>query len=126
MRRSSTVTSGTSSVTIANSGAAIDPSLATNATGQTTVQYRCTKGETPTTTANDGLNEGGTGSRRVRLGATAEYMPYALVLSGGDTVGSGHTAAASTLTIDATITAANHQNAAAGAYSDTVLISITP
>lgn len=119
-------TTATSTVNIANSGGAIDPSLATNATGQTTVQFRCTNGTTSAISADNGLNFSA-GSRRVRIGATTNYMPYSLALTGAAQAGTGHGAGnEKTLTIDATIVAADHQNAAAGSYADTVLLSLTP
>lgn len=112
-------------VTIQNDGnGAIDPSLNTDATGTATVKYRCTKGTTPSAvTAGDGQNFSG-GSRRVAF--SGEFMPYSLTL-GSTTAGSGHgTGQDKDLSVSATITAANHQNASAGTYTDVVVLTITP
>jgi len=116
-------TAGPTTLTLANSGAVIDQSLGTDATGSASVTYRCTTGTVASTTADNGLNF--SGSRRVFDGTN--YMPYALGLAGGAGTGTGHGAGQDlTLTVSGTITAANHQNAPAGAYADTVVLTITP
>ena len=117
-------TAGPTTLTLANSGAVIDQSLGTDATGSANVTYRCTTGTVAATTADNGLFF--SGSRRVNDGGT-NFMPYALGLAGGAGTGTGHGAGQDlTLTVSGTITAANHQNAAAGTYSDTVILTITP
>lgn len=116
---------GPTTLTLANSGGSIDPSVATDATGSANVTYRCTTGTTATTTANNGANF--SGSRRVRLGVTTNYMPYSLSLSGCNQVGIGHGGSGDlTCAVSGTILAADHQNAAAGTYADTVQLTITP
>jgi spore coat protein U-like protein len=116
--------SGTT-LTLANSGGAIDPSVATDATGTANVLYRCTKGTVASVAAGDGLHFSG-GSRRVSLDAS-NYMPYSLSMSGCTGTGTGHGAGQDlTCAVSGTITATNHQNATAGAYNDTVVLSITP
>lgn len=116
--------SGTT-LTLANSGGAIDPSLATDATGTANVLYRCTKGTVANVSAGNGLYFSG-GSRRVRLDASNE-MPYSLSMSGCNATGTGHGAGQNlTCAVSGTILAADHQNATAGAYTDTVVLSITP
>ena len=115
--------SGTT-LTLANSAGSIDPSLATDATGTANVLYRCTKGTVASVAAGNGLHF--SGSRRVSLDAS-NYMPYSLSMSGCTSTGTGHGAGPDlTCAVSGTITAANHQNATAGAYSDTVVLSITP
>ena len=115
--------SGTT-LTLANSAGSIDPSLATDATGTANVLYRCTKGTVASVTAGNGLHF--SGSRRVSLDAS-NYMPYTLSLSGCNATGTGHGAGKDlTCAVSGAITAANHQNATSGVYTDTVVLSITP
>lgn len=114
----------TATLTLANSGGNIDPSLATSATGSTTLGYKCTKGQAPTFANNNGANYTGT-SLAVKHATLADVMAYTLTLT--DTgPGNGFGPAAQTLTMAGTITQANFQNAAAGAYSDTVTITLSP
>lgn len=94
------------------------------ATGSVNVPYRCTTGVSATTTAGNGLNFSG-GTRNVCVGA-APCMPYSLGLVGGG-VGTGHGAGQDKLlAVTATITSGNYENAAAGTYVDTVVLTITP
>ena len=118
-------TAGSTALTLANSGGAIDPSLATDATGTANVLYRCTTGTSATTTANNGSNF--SVSRRVRDGVTTNYMPYSMSLSGCNQAGIGHGAGKDlTCAVSASILAADHQNATAGTYTDTVTLTIAP
>lgn len=118
-------TAGPTALTIANSGTAIDPSLTGNATGSANVLFRCTTGTTSAITADNGLNFNV--SRRVRIGATTNYMPYTLGLTGNAQAGTGHGAGQDkTLAVTGTIAEADYVNATAGAYTDTVVLTITP
>ncbi len=114
----------TATMTLANSAGNIDPSIATSATGSTTLGYKCTKGQLPTFVNNNGLNYTGT-SLAVKHATLTDVMAYGLVLTNTG-AGNGFGPAAQTLTMAGTITQANFQNAAAGAYSDTVVITLTP
>lgn len=116
-------TAGPTAVTIANSAGAIDPTVAVDATGTANVLFRCTTGTTSAITANNGANFLVT--RRVMFGALP--MPYTLALAGNAQVGSGHGAGQDkTLAVTATIIQADFINATAGAYTDTVVLTITP
>ena len=116
-------TAGPTAVTIANSGGAIDPTVAVDATGTANVLFRCTTGTTSAISANNGSNFLVT--RRVMFGALP--MPYSLALAGNAQVGSGHGAGQDkTLAVTATIIQADFINATAGAYTDTVVLTITP
>jgi len=116
---------GPTTLTIATGAGVIDPSAAGPATGSVGVAFRCTTGTTSSISADDGLNSTGPGARRVANGGN--FMPYSLTLTNAAQVGSGFGAGQDkTLTVDASITAANYQNAAAGAYADTVTLTITP
>ena len=120
-------TAGPTAVTIGTPAAvtAIDQSeTPAAATGTANVLYRCTTGTTAATTAGNGLNF--SGSRQVCVGASP-CMPYSLNLVGGAQVGTGHGAGQDkTLAVTATISSANYENAAAGTYTDTVVLTITP
>ena len=118
-------TAGPTALTIATGAGVIDPAAVGPATGSATVTFRCTTGTSSAITADDGLNASGPGARRVSNGGA--FMPYSLSLTNAVQVGTGHGAGQDkTLTVDASITAANYANAAAGAYADTVTLTITP
>lgn len=105
---------------------AIDPSSTTDATATATVTFRCTTGTTSSMTSDDGLYESGVGAPRMKDAGT-NYLPYSLSLVGAAQVGSGHGAAGDkTLTVNGTVLVADFQNATAGAYSDTVTLTIAP
>lgn len=111
-------------LTLTNTLGGIDPSSATNATGNATITYKCTKGQAPAFSANTGANDGGTGTNRVSDGTN--FMVYTLGLTSGG-AGTGFGAAENkTLTVAGTIVPAQFQNAAVGTYSDTVTINVTP
>ncbi len=116
---------GPTTLLIQNDGSGnIDPSSTTDATGTATVPYRCTKGTVASVSAGNGNNHDGT-NRRVTDGT--EFMAYSLNLSGDTQTGTGHGVGQDlTLTLDSTITAAAFQNVSAGAYADTVVLTITP
>jgi spore coat protein U-like protein len=115
---------GPTTLTIATGAGVIDPSAAGPATGTANVTFRCTTGTTSAITGDNGLNF--SGSRRVKNGA-ANFMPYALSLLNAAQVGTGHGAGQDkTVQVDASIIAADYQNATAGAYTDTVVLTITP
>lgn len=116
---------GPTDLIIANDASgAIDPSVASAATGTASVTFRCTNGTTSVIAAGNGLYFAD-GTRKVSDGTNV--MPYALTLTGDAQVGSGHgDGQDKTLTVDASIAVADFQNAAAGTYSDTVVLTITP
>ena len=111
-------------LTLTNTLGGIDPSSATNATGNATVTYKCTKGQAPAFAANTGANDGGTGTNRVANGTN--YMVYTMTLTSGG-AGTGFGAAENkTLTVAGSMVPAQFQNAAVGTYTDTVTINVTP
>lgn len=104
----------------------IDPSGAGNVTTSGTATYRCTTGVSPTVTSDDGLNELAAGAPRMRIGATTNYLPYSFSLA-GLVAGTGHGAGNDkTLTINGTVLQSDYANAAAGAYVDTLTLTIAP
>jgi spore coat protein U-like protein len=118
-------TAGPTALTIATSAGVIDPSAAGPATGTANVTFRCTTGTTSAIASDNGLSYLG-GSRRVKNG-TLNFMNYSLTLVNAAQVGSGHGAGQDkTVQVNASIVAADYENAAAGAYSDSVILTITP
>jgi len=112
-------------LTITNTAGGIDPSLAGPAGGTATITYKCTAGQAPTFTTDTGLHVSG-GNMRVADAGNANFMIYTLGLAGGGS-GSGFGAGQDkTLTVTGNINAADYVAAPAGAYSDTVVVSVNP
>lgn len=118
-------TAGPTTLTVETGAGVIDPSAAGPATGAANVTFRCTTGTTSAITGDNGLNFSG-GSRRVKNGV-ANFMNYSFTLTNAAQVGTGHGAGQDkTVAVNASIIAADYQNATAGAYTDTVTLTITP
>ena len=103
----------------------VDPSLPGPIPGVlgTPVTYKCTKGHTPgTVSASVGLNT----SNRMKHATSSEYIPYTLTI-GAAPAGSGFGSTQDkTLPVTASIAAADYENVTAGAYSDTVVLTVSP
>lgn len=103
----------------------VDPSLAGPLPGTLAapVTYKCTKGHTPgTVSAGLGLYT----SNRMKLSSALEYIPYTLTI-GAPPAGSGFGSGQDkTLPVTASIAASDYENASAGAYSDTVVLTVSP
>jgi hypothetical protein len=109
-------------VTIANSGATINPSLAGPATGNAAILYRCTRGTAPgftvPTPATVTCTTAGT------CGATTMAPTLSSVNTGaGSGFGSGQD---KTLTVTGQLTQVQYQDMQAGTYSGTVTVTVTP
>jgi hypothetical protein len=105
----------------------IDPSTTTNKTASTVLTINC-GGSAATAsysiTANDGLYASGPGQPRLRQTVTTvDFMPYTLSMP---VTGTATKNTATNVTITGTITVANFQNAIAGNYSDTVVLTLSP
>lgn len=104
----------------------VQPDAGPTAPGATLVPvtYKCTKGVTPGSfSASNGANF--TVSRRM-AGPGGEFIPYALSL-GTATAGTGFgTGQDKTIAFTASIAVADYENATAGAYSDTVTLTVSP
>ena len=100
----------------------VDPSLTVDVVVPATVNYKCTKN-----TSSAGVTATG-GNIRTMVGPTAaDTMGYTLAFSGGTQAGKGFGPGQDLLlTVTGTITAAQYQNVAAGAYSENVTLNITP
>lgn len=106
----------------------IDPAGSADVTATATMTFVCNGAGTLATffiSANNGLHEGGTGTRRMRHTVTfSEYLPYSLSLAPATaTVTKGVN---QTLTVTGTIQPFQFQNVLAGAYQDEVRLTITP
>jgi len=116
-------TAGSPSLAFGN----IDPSGSANATASATLTIRCA-GASPTVAYalnhDSGQHETGVNLNRMKHAMLNMYLPYALTLApSSGTVGKNVDQA---ITLSATITPANFQNAVAGAYADTVVITLAP
>jgi len=129
--------STTGTITVANSGAVIDPSLATTATGSGSIVYNCTKGQVPTFQyAVGGGALGASQPATVTLScviancpAGADTMTANLTWTlPASTTGAGFSAAGNkTITLAPSVTQANFQDKTVGGpYTNTVTIAVTP
>ena len=100
---------------------AVDPSLTADKVVSANVNYKCTKN-----TASLGVTTG-SGPIQTMIGPTpTDTMSYTLALAGGTQTGKGFGPGQDlVLAVTGTITAAQYQNAAAGAYSEIVTLTIT-
>ena len=109
-------------VTVANSGATIDPSQAGPATGNANVLYKCTNGTTPAfsgpATATVTCTTAGTCG-------TTTMSPAMAYTSGGN--GSGFSGGNDkTLVVNGQLTQVQYQDMQAGTYSGTVTVTVNP
>lgn len=105
----------------------IDPSSPAIATTSANIQYRCTGSAAMVTWAissNDGLYETGPGAPRMRHAVDpTKFLPYTLNVPASATVPRNTNL---NFTAVATISVADFQNAIAGSYADTVVLTIAP
>jgi hypothetical protein len=106
---------GPYTITVANSGSDIDPSLATTATGTVNIEYRCSNGQSPTFTVPASVTLGGAGS----MDATISYTGG----GAGTGMGSGQ---GKTLAVTGQIAQAEFQNKPVGAYTNTISVLVNP
>jgi len=105
---------------------ALDPGTGADVNASTSTTFWCTKNASYSITDDDGLYETAVNSNRMRHATTlTEYIPYTFSYNPTSGTGDGRTSPI-TLNISGTVTFANYQNAAAGDYADTVVISINP
>ncbi len=107
----------------------IDPSSVTAATVSANIPYRCNGGGaipniTWAISSDDGLYETGAGANRMRHAVNlTQFLPYSLNTPASSTVPKNSN---QVFTVIATIQPADFQNAIAGAYADTVVLTIAP
>ncbi len=106
----------------------LDPSNPVDRIVSTSITFRC-GGSAPmatfSITDDDGLYETGPDQNRMRhTTISSEYLPYSLTLD--PTSGTVPKNTNQTLTITGTVRGVDYQDATAGSYLDTVIISIDP
>jgi spore coat protein U-like protein len=105
---------------------ALDPGTGGDVNASTSTTFWCTRNASYSITDDDGLYETGVNANRMRHATTlTEYIPYTFSYNPTSGTGNGRTSPI-TLNINGTVTFANYQNAEAGDYADTVVLSITP
>lgn len=107
-------------LTNTGTGSNIDPSSSTSATGNAAIIYRCSNGTTPTFTVP--------ATATITCAACTGTPTMAPTIASSNTgAGTGlGTGKDQTLTVTGTITQANFQNALAGLYSGTMVVSVSP
>ncbi len=102
----------------------LDPATPTDKDGVVTQPvFWCTRGASYTISDDNGLNEAGT-THRMRQGALDEYIPYSFSYTATGT-GAGPQSPV-TMSIAAQVLGTDYAGALAGAYSDTVTLTINP
>lgn len=102
---------------------AVDPSLTADKVVSTNVNYKCTKN---TTSLGVTADKQGLVRTMVNVINVVNTMSYTLAFAGGTQIGKGFGPGQDlALSVTGTITAAQYQNAAAGAYSENVTLTIT-
>lgn len=107
-------------VTVANTGANIDPSLAGPATGSVNVLYKCTNGTTPVFSGPATA----TVTCTTPATCTTTTMPPAMTYTTGG-AGAGFSTN-KTLVVAGSLTQVQYQDMSAGTYSGTVTVNVTP
>ena len=106
----------------------LDPGNPVDVTVSASIGYRCNGGPPMSVflvTDDDGLFETGPGGNRMQHAILpGTYLPYAFSLS--PVSGTVPRNTPQTLTVTGTVRGPDYQSAAAGDYSDTVLVSINP
>jgi spore coat protein U-like protein len=106
---------------------ALDPAVAADVNATASVGFVC-RGSAPVAaflfTDDDGQNPSGPGARRMRHAAAPEFLPYSLLLSPASGVIPKN--APGTLTISGAVRWADFRGSTAGAYTDSVVVSILP
>lgn len=107
----------------------LDPSIGGNVLVTNNVVLRCSNTTAYALTSDSGLYSGScAGSNCMATGGVAPYINYSIALSANPdpAVGTGSGMAVNkTIKMDATVLNADYVNAAPGAYSDTMVLTIT-
>ena len=106
---------------------ALDPAVVADGNATTSVGYVC-RGSAPVAaflfSDDGGQNPSGPGARRMRHATAPEFLPYSLLLrpASGTIPKNAH----GTLILSGTVLWADFRGSLAGAYTDSVVISILP
>jgi spore coat protein U-like protein len=106
---------------------ALDPAVAVDVNSTASVGFVC-RGSAPVAaflfTDDNGQNPSGPGARRMRHATAAEFLPYVFAFSPAS--GTIPKNAPGTLTISGTVRWTDFRGSTAGAYTDSVVVSILP
>ena len=106
---------------------ALDPAVAADVTASASVGFVC-RGSAPVAaflfTDDDGQNPSGPGARRMHHAVAPEFLPYGLAFN--PVSGNIPKNAPGTLSISGTVRWADFRGSTAGAYTDSVVVSILP
>jgi spore coat protein U-like protein len=106
----------------------IDPSGSATASGSVATSFKCggaSSSVSYSVTASDGSHSTGPGLRRLRhLTTTTEFLDYTLAITPSSGLAAKN--AVVDVQVTASIAAAAYQNARAGSYSDTVVLTVAP
>lgn len=102
----------------------LDPGIAADKEQAVDVTFKCTKGVSYTLTFGAGQNASG-GVNRMKSTAGTDYIPYEIVPRTLTGAGKGF-GVTDSLQIKGSVKGPDYQNVAAGAYADTVTLSIQP
>lgn len=115
------------SVAVALAFGNISPASATPATASASLAFSC-GGASPSVTyalnQNSGMYQTGSNANRMKHATQAAYLPYTLTI----TPSSGTVAknATQNVTVSGSVAPADFQDATAGVYADTVVITLNP
>lgn len=105
----------------------VDPSAGTTLSLAVTTTFRCTGSDAVATysiSSDDGLHAAGPGQPRMRHATDpTQYLPYTLNVPQSASAPKNTT---QTLSIEGTLTPADYADVPAGAYADTVVLTIEP
>jgi spore coat protein U-like protein len=104
----------------------IDPSAAGPQTGFTNIAYQCTKNAAAPTIGVGGTSTGTLTTGRLLTGPASATMAYTLTVGAHSPATPQGFSGSSTVPITASVTQAAYQDMAAGAYSETVTLVISP
>jgi spore coat protein U-like protein len=103
----------------------LDPGTGGDVNASASTTFWCTNGTSYSISDDDGLHESGTTQRMEHTGTPGNFIAYGFSYNPATGTGSGRTTPI-TLNISGTVVFADYQNALAGDYSDTVVLTITP
>ncbi|GAB3776953.1 hypothetical protein GCM10028796_55380 [Ramlibacter monticola] len=105
----------------------LDPTVGTDQTQTSAVQYKCTKNTAPSTFTVGGASAAAGYSNTLSGGALGS-IPFTLAWTAPSSAGNGlgSSAAAITVTLTGTIVGTDYVNMAAGAYTQSVPVVIAP
>ena len=102
----------------------LDPGLATDKEQSVDVTFKCTKGVSYQLTVGDGLNFSG-GTNRMSSALGTDFIAYEITPKSLTGAGKGF-GVTDTIQVKGTVRGPSYENVSAGAYADTITLSIQP